>query len=336
MYKYIILIILYFPIFSWLYYLNKVAWILEFILGMIMYLTVFYLFHIVWKHYRKKEELDLIEYGKKFYLSVGTLIYVTVWIIWLFWYYHLEYKPLNISQVTISNWEKNVVFQKMIHIAKPHYYESIQQEIKNYKQDGYVYFFEWVQWWSEENMEKFNKALWIEFDTNLYSNLSKLYDLVPQKNWDFLNIENNEDYNIDMNIDEIIQEYEQAKKQANITNQYSTPVDVNWEIINQLTQLNPRQLVILQFVNLSFLSALTKNEEVLSAIQNNFWNEILFNIILEWRNKVVAEEIINSQENNIFATYWALHFDWILQLLQENDSNWKIISEKPFFPFSEQ
>jgi hypothetical protein len=76
-------------------------------------------------------------------------------------------------------------------------------------------------------MEKFNKALGIEFDANLYGNLSKLYSLVPQDNLKFLNIENNKDYNIDMNIDQIIQEYEKSKIQANITNQYSTPVDIN-------------------------------------------------------------------------------------------------------------
>jgi hypothetical protein len=91
----------------------------------------------------------------------------------------------------------------------------------------------------------------------------------------------------------------------------------------------------LQFVNLSFLSALTKNEEILSSLQNSFWNKILFEIILEWRNKVVAEEIINTQEKNIFATYWALHFDGVLKLLQESDPNWKIVSQKDFFPFSE-
>lgn len=334
MYKNIILILLYLPIFSGLYYLNQIAWILEFILGIIMYLSVFYFFHVIWTYFRKKDTLNLVEYGKKFYISLWILIYISAWLIWAFWYYHLEYKPLNISQVTLSNWDKNVVFQKMIHIAKPQYYSSIQEEIKKYKQNDYVFFFEWVQWWTQENVDKFNKALWIEFDANLYWNLSKLYDLVPQNNLELLNIENDKDFNIDMNIDEIIQAYEASKKQKNIEQNYSTPVDVNWEIISQLAELNSRQLKILQFINLSFLSALTKNEDVLSSLQNSFWNEVLFNIILEWRNEVVAKEIISSEEKNIFATYWSLHFNGILQLLQENDLNWKIVSEKPFFPFS--
>lgn len=301
-----------------------------------MYLSIFYFFHVVWSHIKKKEYTYLVDYAKKFYISLWTLIYISLGIIWAFWYYQLEYKPLNLEQVTISNGEKTVVFQKMIHIAKPDYYESIAQEIEEYKNDWYVYYFEWVRWWEQENIDKFNQALWIEFDADLYGNLAKLYNLVPQDNTQFLNIENTKDINVDMNIDEIIQAYEKSKESQNITQQYTPPVDVNSEIITALWELNPRQLKILQFVNLAFLSALTKNETVLSWLQNSFWNEILFNIILEWRNKVVIQKIINSEDKNIFATYWALHFDGILKWLQEHNSNWKIVSEKAFFPFAEK
>jgi len=333
MYKYILLAVLYIPIFSGLYYLNQIAWILEFILWIIMYLAIFYFFHVVWTHFRKKETLHLVEYGKKFYISLATLLYLSIWILWSFWYYQLVYQPLNLEQTTISNGEKTVVFQKMIHIAKPDYYNSIASELKKYKQDWFVYYFEWVRWWTEQSVETFNKALWIEFDPDLYDNLSKLYWLVPQDNSQFLNILNNKDYNIDMNIDEIISEYENLKIEKNIIKEYEPPIDVNTEIIKTLAELSSRQLELLQYINLTFLTILTKNEEFLQSIQNSFWNQLLFEIILEWRNKVVIEEIINSEDKNIFATYWALHFDGILQWLQEKDNNWKIISQKSFFPF---
>ncbi len=331
--KYLLLLLLYIPIFSWIYYLSQLAGILEFILWLIMYLSVFYFFHVVWTYYRKKETLIILEYAKKFYISLWTVIFISLGILASFWYYQLIYKPLTIEQVTISNWDKTVVFQKMIHIAKPDYYKSIVQEIKRYKQNGYVYFFEWVKEWTEENMDNFNNALWIEFDADLYDNLSKLYGLIPQDNSIFLDIINGEDYNIDMNIDEIIAEYKNLKKQNNITKQYTPPININAEIINTLAELNNRQLEVLQFMNLTFLTTLTKNEAFLQSIQNNFWNELLFEVILEGRNKVIVDGIIESENKNIFATYWALHFKWVLSLLQEQDSNWKIVSEKAFFPF---
>lgn len=336
MFKNIILVLLYIPIFAWLYYLNHIAGILEFILWLIMYLSIFYFFHVVWTYFRKKEALNLIDYAKKFYISLAWLLYISIGIIWWVWYYQLEHKPLNLEQVTISNWDKTVVFQKMIHIWKQNYYSKIADDITQYKKNWFVYYFEWVKWWSDESIDAFNQALWIEFDKNLYDNLSKLYWLIPQNNLEFIWLVNEKDYNIDMNIDQIISEYKELKIENNITQNYEAPIDVNTEIINTLAELNPRQLQLLQFVNLTFLTTLTKNESFLQSIQNSFGNQLLFEIILEWRNNVVVEKIINSENKNIFATYWALHFKWILQWLQENDPKWKIVSKKSFFPFSEK
>lgn len=334
--KYLLLWLLYIPIFSWIYYLNQLAGILEFILWLIMYLCVFYFFHVIWTYYRKKETLVLVEYAKKFYISLWTVIFITLGILASFWYYQLIYKPLIIEQITISNWDKTLVFQKMIHIAKSDYYKSIVQEIKQYKQDGYVYYFEWVKWWTQESENSFNKALWIEFDKDLYGNLSKLYDLMPQDNSIFLNIINDKDYNIDMNIDTIISEYELLKQEQNITKEYSSPIDINKEIINSLSQISDRQLKVLQLINLTFLTTLTKNEEFLESIQNKFWNQLLFQVILDGRNQVIVDSIIESEDKNIFATYWALHFKWVLEWLQEQDKNWKVISTKSFFPFQKK
>jgi hypothetical protein len=73
-----------------------------------------------------------------------------------------------------------------------------------------------------------------------------------------------------MNIDEIISEYESLKIEKNIVKEYESPIDINTEIINTLSELSSRQLEVLQFVNLTFLTTLTKNEELLQSIQNNF------------------------------------------------------------------
>ena len=89
-------------------------------------------------------------------------------------------------------------------------------------------------------------------------------------------------------------------------------------------------------INLTFLTTLTKNEEFLESIQNKFWNQLLFQVILDGRNQVIVDSIIESEDKNIFATYWALHFKWVLEWLQEQDKNWKVISTKSFFPFQKK
>jgi pheromone shutdown protein TraB len=87
------------------------------------------------------------------------------------------------------------------------------------------------------------------------------------------------------------------------------------------------------YVNQAILAAMTKNETIMTEIQNTFWNQELFEVILDKRNEIIADEIIHSPHTEIFATYWALHFKWIFEILQNNDSNWKIVSKKQFLPF---
>lgn len=334
MIKNIIIFLLFLPLFTWMYYLNEFAGILEFTLWIIIYSFIFYLFHIIWKKIWKKEILLFQIFLQKFLLSIGTLLLTTIIFFGYFWYYQTIMYPLNLEQHTVSNWEKTLVFQKMIHIWSEKYYQDIANEISNYKQKDYVYYFEWVRWWTVENMNKFNQALWIEFDENLYKNLAATYGLIPQDKSMFLDLINNKDINVDQDINEIIQKYEALKIEKNIENKTpNKPINVNKEIVSLLAKLEWRELQLLQFINKAMLSLLAKNEQFLSSIQEKFWNQELFEIILEWRNITVADKIIHSEDILIFATYWALHYEWILKLLQNDDPNWKVIANKNFYPF---
>lgn len=334
MIKNITIFLLMLPLFVGMYYLNQIAWILEFILWIITYSFIFYLFHIIWRKIRKKEISMFSVFLQKFLLSMSSILLTTALLLWYFWYYQTVLHPLVLQQHTISNWNKTLVFQDMIHIWSEQYYKNIATEIADFKNKGYVYYFEWVRPGTSENMNKFNHALGIEFDEKLYKNLAATYGLVPQDATMFLNIVNNKDINVDQNIDEIIQQYEALRIEKNMEKpQKNKPINVNTEIVTLLAWLEWRELELLQFVNKSMLSLLTKNEQFLSSIQENFWNQELFEIILEWRNVTVADKIINSEDTLIFATYWALHYDWVLELLQENDPSWKVVENKDFYPF---
>jgi hypothetical protein len=47
---------------------------------------------------------------------------------------------------------------------------------------------------------------------------------------------------------------------------------------------------------------------------------------------VLSNEIIHSSHQKIYITYWLLHFNWVLKILQKNDKNWEIIETKNYFP----
>ncbi len=309
-------------------YLSWILWLLEFIIFVVIYSLVFYWIYFLYKKIRKHKaenyKLFLINFIKKSSLS----FIIIVILIWIFWYYQNYYSPATMIEYTISNWEKTVVFQEMSHIWSKNFYEKIKNNLINYKKQDFVYFFEWVKPGTKESMENFNKAIWIDFNKDLYKNFSKLYWVTFQDNSIYFNLVNNLDFNVDVWIDWIMEEYTTSPQPSPLKERENNVIDINSEILDTLTKLNDRQLSVLRFVNKAILSALIKSDSAQKLVTDNFWNKELFNIILDWRNKVLSDEIINSKYNKIYITYWKLHFDWVLKLLQENDKNWKIITKK--------
>jgi len=158
-----------------IYYISWVVWILELILSIIIYIIIFYLLYKIWMRIRKKIEVPFTDFIYYFLYRLSIFITLITLILWSFTYYNNEISPAPMPEITITNWEKTIIFQAMSHIWTQSFYDSIVENIKESKINWYVYFFEWVKPWTEENTEKFNKALWVKFDEELYKNFSKLY-----------------------------------------------------------------------------------------------------------------------------------------------------------------
>lgn len=258
-------------------------------------------------------------------------------ILWSFSFYFNAISPAQMTQYTLSNGEKQVVFQEMIHIAKPRFYTQVQDDITAFKQNGWVYFFEGVKPGKKENSDKFDKALWIKFSPDLYKNISKLYGLEYQNNSDFLWLVNDLDFNIDTDLDTVIALYEEKKQKTQaVQEETEIPIDVSEDLIEVLSGLQPRQLTLMIYVNQAIMNAIVQSDGTKDFLQNNFNNQLLFDVILNERNKIVTKQIISGEHKKMFITYGQLHFSWILDLLQESDSNWKIISQKTYYPISKK
>lgn len=232
-------------------------------------------------------------------------------------------------QITLSNWKQTIVFQAMSHIASDSFYKKVQKEIKGYKQEWYVLYYEWVKPGTEKNSNDFNEALGINFEPGLYDNFSKLYGVVAQDNSDFLNLENNLDYNIDIDINEIMDIYNkkislEASPQKKSFLQSGEVQDVNSLLLDQLAKLNDRQLQALRYINQSLLNFMIKQEDLRNLIVEKVANKDLFSVILDERNAHIAKEIKSRSDEKIFIIYWLMHFQWVLELLQEQDPNWEI------------
>jgi hypothetical protein len=268
-----------------------------------------------------------------YFLNKSALsITLIVSILGAFLYYNNSIAPATMPSYTISNGEKTIIFQTMIHIATPEFYQTVQQNIFDAKAQGYVYFYEGVQAGSPESNEKFNQAIGIEFDADLYNSFSKLYWVVAQNQNDFLGIYNTLDFNIDMTLDEIVAIYESKKTTTPSNQKKIETTDITQDVITQIESLNARQLEILIYFNQAILNFFTKHEGIRNAVIAAMWNQDIFWVILDERDKHLVENIEASSYDKIFITYGLLHFEGVFEQLKSKDSRWEIIDTQLLFP----
>lgn len=313
-------------ILTYIFWIFSIFW---FILTLIFYWNFLYIIIFPFKKFKNKDYnfFSIKNYGDfllNFLYRAWILVLFFILLIWFFSFYQNDYKPALMPTYTISNWEKTVVFQGMSHIASPNFYEKVKQKIIRYKKEWYVLFFEWVKPWTKENKEKFDKALWFSFDKDLYSIMSEFYWLTNQDNRMFLNLVNNYDYNVDISLDEIVKYYEELKLELNIKKVYQEPLKITDSMKKKLEEIDERKLQVFRYINKAFISVIIKNENIQDTFLNNFWNKELFEIILNKRNEILANQIINWENKKIIVLYWLLHFRWTFEILKQNDPKWHI------------
>lgn len=325
-------IIILFALLIFNFYIGWFSLVLEATIWILLYLIIFYGIYVIWKNLTKKEYIDIYSYSKKFLYSISWFVLIIFGSIWTFSYYYNEISPATMPEYTLTNGKKTITFQAMIHIWTQNFYDEILNDLIKFKQNGWAYFFEWVRPWTTENMEKFNKALWIEFSPDLYENFSKLYGVTFQDTQKFLWQINDLDFNVDLSIDDIMKLYDEKIKETPQKSANKMPIDANAQILDLLSQAKERELKILVYLNQAILNFLMKNSSILESMTDSFSNKEFFEIIIWERNKILVNAIENSEYDNIFVTYWLLHFEWVYSLLKEHDPNWKIINEKKLYP----
>lgn len=320
-----------------IYYISWLSSTLNSFLSLIIYCFIFYFLQKIWSNIRKKESMNFNDFLNYFIVRISLFLFFIISFFWITTFSINNFFQATMPEYTISNWEKEVKFQTMSHIWSETYYKNVVKNIYNYKKQWWVLFFEWVRPGKIENKEKFDSAIGIKFNEWLYKNFWKLYWVSTQNNNDFLWLVNNKDFNIDVSLDDIIKLYEEK---VGIWSWYTEEqkhykidsLDVNTEIINALSHLNDRELKILVYINQAILNLIIWSESTQNLINNNFTNQKLFEVILDERNKVLTNEIINTEFDKIYVTYWLLHFKWVLKLLKENNPNWKIVEIKNLYP----
>ena len=208
--------------------------------------------------------------------------------------FHKRLTNTKVESADFSSNKKSVHFIDMIHLGQQEFYDNVAQEIKKYKKDGYVLFYEWIDYETADTLtlRKTKKIVGMIPSKKGYSLMINKIDvegLVFQENDQFMNQVNSLDFNVDVTPQELILEYEKR----------------HGEIL-----LNNEDLQVPLYGDFNF---------------NNDKN--VMDLILNYRNKIVAERIQNSKYDKIIVMYGADHRKGIVEELQKLDVNWKEIKK---------
>jgi uncharacterized protein YbaP (TraB family) len=208
--------------------------------------------------------------------------------------FHKRLTNTKVESVDFSSNKKSVHFIGMIHLGQQEFYNNVAQEVKKYKKDGYVLFYEWIDYETADTLtlRKTKKIVGMIPSKKGYSLMINKIDIegvVFQENDQFMNQVNSLDFNVDVTPQELILEYEKR----------------HGEIL-----LNNEDLQVPLYGDFNF---------------NNDKN--VMDLILNYRNKIVAERIQNSKYDKIIVMYGADHRKGIVEELQKLDVNWKEIKK---------
>ncbi len=298
-----------------------------------LYILLFYGIYLWWKKLRKKEHLDFEQWIYYIWYRLACFMVLFVSIFSAFCYYQLKISPLTMPLYTITNGVKTVQFQSMIHIGSQRYYDKVFDTMMWYLKNGYILYYEGVRWIeNKESSQKFDTIMKFNFSHDLYDNMSKIYGLVMQDNSRYINAAGQNAMNADVDLSYVIKKYEEKYGEIQVKKNGEGVVDISGLLAKRLKTLNDRQLSLLRIINKSMISFMLKNPYTSNMIVKWFGMEDVIDVILQERNKVIADTISNSKDTKIYIMYGKWHFEWVLALLQQKDSNWKIVWKRDFYP----
>jgi len=245
-------------------------------------------------------------------------------------YYILNVNPYTLKTYTLSNGDKEVVFQSMMHLAKEDFYKEVKTEIKEYKNDNYTILIEWVTLKDKKNLEKFQNLMWFNFGSNTYKQLANWMWLKEQDTMDLIgwkeNLDNVKVKNADVSIDDLVSVYEKTTGKQLETYEQKQPVKVD---MKPLLDLTDKALTLfwkeaLKTVRVAWLN-LSRFDTLQSFISSKVMKDGAMETILEFRNDNIVKVIGSETNKKLYLNYGALHFKGVFERLQKEDSSWKII-----------
>jgi len=243
-------------------------------------------------------------------------------------------RPMTVPNATLSNGSKTVVFQGMAHIGSEGFYKSVVYDLEKALSDGYVLYYEGVQgspdgdkWFSDTlasggdlntNYTKIGDVCGLTFQLNYFGLLQADMAAHPERH-----------VMADVTTADMMHEYERLMQAdpafaAAINAEASSKGDSeNGDgmagLLSAVSDFSPAQRALVGTACRGYLNYLLGQKSA---------PDVMDPVILDFRNRSLAERIEADTHDKIYITYGANHLPGLLALLQANDPAWEIKSLK--------
>lgn len=251
-------------------------------------------------------------------------------------YYLALRTELTVPQATLTNGDKTLVFQGMMHIGSEGFYKSVVYDLEKALVDGYVVYYEGVRaspegdkWFSDtlagggdlsSNYKAFAGVCGLQFQQDYFGLLRADMAAHPERH-----------VAADVSTGDMMREYQRliqsdpafaaevASRPAPAPDQGADATDELTGIVSWLQQGNDARRDIAGIACRGLMTMLMSRAPS---------PDLLDPVILDYRNRALTERIESEPSKLIYMTYGAGHLPGLLALLQASDPDWQIASLK--------
>jgi len=272
-------------------------------------------------------------YSKRFWMGFSRGWAWLICVIWLlpWWIFGIvlgtnQWAPATLPRITMSNGDKTVIFQSMMHIASPGFYSDIRSDMQRLVWQDYVFFYEWVRPGTPENLEKLGTLLGTSVSSEMYDTIGNIAWLVSQTEESFTDILPST--NVDISTDDIVTIAE--RENIPVPTQTLTQTDLLNKLAIYYPHMNWVQKYVAQVFSRAAMNMILRVYERPDLVTQLEGEIPVYSVILWERNKNIASTIEATPSQKIYIHYGAMHYAWVLALLQRKDPRWKEISRTEF------
>lgn len=237
--------------------------------------------------------------------------------------------PLAVPRVTLSDGTRQVVFQGMVHVGSEQFYRSVSYDLIRAKDAGYVLFFEGVQPGTPE------AEAWLDAATQSGGDLNAQYGRIG----DVCGLSFQGDYLAFLQRDQALDPVHLVTADVTVTEMYEEwqrQVAANPALAGTLSEHSGSGKADFALPNLIALAAGLEGsqKDLLAASCRGLFSVILGHgespdtlnaVILDFRNKRLADRIAGRPDANLYITYGSGHFPGLFREMQSLNPDWRIV-----------